>query len=93
MKKSEVEIGRYYIVKVSGKLTRVKILRESPYGGWEGVNAETGRAVRIKTAGRLRKPAYTDQDREAIMRKMLQPLADLAAYRELAASHPNLHLD
>ena len=55
MKKNEVEIGRHYIVKVSGKLTRVKILRESPYGGWEGVNAETGRAVRIKTAARLRK--------------------------------------
>lgn len=63
MKKNEVEIGRHYIVKVSGKLTRVKILRESPYGGWEGVNAGTGRAVRIKTAARLRKPAYTDQDR------------------------------
>jgi len=90
MKKSEVEIGRYYIVKVSGKLTRVKILRESPYGGWEGVNAETGRAVRIKTAARLRKLAYTDQEREETMRRMLQPLADLAAVREFAASHPNV---
>ena len=68
MKKNEVEIGRCYIVKVSGKLTRVKILRESSYGGWEGVNAETGRAVRIKTAARLRKPAHADQDRDTIAR-------------------------
>jgi molybdopterin biosynthesis enzyme len=68
MKKNEVEIGRHYIVKVSGKLTRVRILRESSYGGWDGVNVETGRAVRIKTAARLRKPADTDQDRETIAR-------------------------
>jgi hypothetical protein len=56
MLKSQVEIGREYVVKVSGSLTRVKIKGESPYGGWEGVNVTTGRAVRIKTAGRLRRP-------------------------------------
>jgi len=92
MKKSEVEIGGYYVVKVSGKLTRVKILRESPYEGWEGVNAETGRAVRVKTAARLRRPAYTDQERAEIVRRMMQPLADLAAAREHAASHPETTL-
>lgn len=90
MKKSEVEIGRYYVVKVSGKLTRVKITGESPHGGWGGRNAATGRAVRIKTAGRLRRPAYNDAQRSAIVERMLAPLAELAAYREFNAAHANI---
>lgn len=55
MKKSEVEIGGTYIAKVSGKLTGVRITRESPYGGWDGTNLATGRAVRIRGGGRLRR--------------------------------------
>lgn len=57
MKKVEVEIGKVYIVKVSGKLARVLIDRESPYGGWEGTNVLTNRSVRIRTAAKLRKVA------------------------------------
>lgn len=57
MKKNEVEIGNEYVVKVSGRLVSVKILRESPYGGWIGRNKETGRDVRVRTAARLRYPA------------------------------------
>ena len=54
MKKRDVEIGREYVVKVSGRLTRVRLNSESPYGGWTGTNTSTGREVRIKTAARLR---------------------------------------
>lgn len=54
MRKQDVTIGDEYVVKVSGKLVRVKITGESPYGGWDGRNLETGRDVRIRTAGRLR---------------------------------------
>jgi hypothetical protein len=54
MKKRDVEIGAIYIVKVSGKLTPVRLTRESPYGGWEGTNLATGREVRIRSAARLR---------------------------------------
>ena len=54
MKKKDVKIGCKYIAKVSGKLQTVRILRESPYGGWDGINEETGREVRIKSAARLR---------------------------------------
>ena len=60
MKKSEVEIGKTYIVKVSGKLVPVQIINESPFGGWNGGNLLTKRGVRIRTAARLRsevKPA------------------------------------
>ena len=55
MKKAQVEIGSVYIAKVSGRLSRVKILRDSIYGGWVGLNLDTNCEVRIKTAGRLQR--------------------------------------
>ena len=54
MKKNEVEIGKVYVVKVSGHLTRVRIISESPFGGWNGKNIATGRDVRIRSAARFR---------------------------------------
>ena len=57
MKKKDVSIGRTYVAKVSGGLTTVRLTGESPYGGWDAVNTKTGRAVRIRTAARLRYPA------------------------------------
>ncbi len=54
MKKSAVEIGGIYTAKVSGNLTRVRITRTSPYGGWYGINLATGREVYIRSAQRLR---------------------------------------
>ena len=55
MKKDEVQIGATYQVSVTGKLAPVKIVRENPHGGWNGVNVDTKREVRIKSAQRLRK--------------------------------------
>ena len=55
MKKAEVQIGQTYVVKVSGKLTTVRIDGESSYGGWVGTNVATSRSVRIKSAQRLRR--------------------------------------
>ena len=56
MKKKAIKINGLYAAKVSGKLVAVQILRESPHGGWEAVNTETRRDVRIKSAARLRFP-------------------------------------
>lgn len=58
MTKDRVKVGRIYVAKVSGKRTTVRIVSESPYGGWDAVNLDTGRGVRIRTAGRLH--AYLD---------------------------------
>jgi len=55
MRKSEVQIGGIYRAKVSGRVVSVRIVRESPYGGWDAVSTATGREIRIKTAGRLRR--------------------------------------
>ena len=54
MKKADVHIGHTYRAKVSGRLTAVRITGASPYGGWDAVNVETRRRVRIKSAQRLR---------------------------------------
>ena len=54
MKKNQVEIGTCYNAKVSGNMAVVRITSESPYGGWNAMNVDTGRAVRIKSAQRLR---------------------------------------
>jgi hypothetical protein len=54
MTKAKVSIGTTYIVKVSRKLAKVRLTRESEYGGWYGTNLATGREIRIRTAGRLR---------------------------------------
>jgi len=65
MKKNEIEIGKTYIAKVSGRLARVRIASESQYGGWDGRNIETGREVRIRTAARLRREVETQSKRLA----------------------------
>ncbi len=58
MKKANVGIGRAYEAKVSGTITKVRITSESIYGGWNAQNTVTGREVRIKTAGRLRREIF-----------------------------------
>jgi hypothetical protein len=55
MKNSDVQVGATYLVKVADNLVPVKLVREHPSGGWEGVSAKTGKTIRIKSAQRLRK--------------------------------------
>lgn len=54
MKKKDVQVGARYLAKVSTKIATVRIIGESCHGGWDAVNEATGRAVRIKSAQRLR---------------------------------------
>jgi hypothetical protein len=54
MKGKDVQVGRSYLAKVSGQVTKVRITGESPHGGWDAVNEATNCPVRIKGAGRLR---------------------------------------
>jgi hypothetical protein len=64
MTKQEIEIGKVYTAKISGKLAPVRILSESLYGGWEAMNTRTSRTVRIRSAQKLRgewKPARCGQ--------------------------------
>jgi hypothetical protein len=56
MRQREVVLGATYSAQVSGRVVPVRILRESPYGGWDGENVWTGRSVRIRSAQRLRQP-------------------------------------
>ena len=56
MKKGEVKIGESYWCKVSGRFAAVRIVGVSPHGGWDGVNTNTRRTVRVRSAQRLRAP-------------------------------------
>ena len=55
MKQTQVLIGAVYTAKVSGTIQQVRIERAVASGGWEARNVGTNRAVRIKSARRLRK--------------------------------------
>lgn len=57
MKKKDVKIGGRYFAKVSDKITAIRIIRASHYGGWDAVNLSTKKPIRIKSAQRLRSPA------------------------------------
>ena len=82
MKKSDVQIGATYLVKVAGNLVPVKITREHDNGGWEGTSVKTNKTIRIKSPQRLRKalddggaasePKPTKKKLTAAERKALQ---------------------
>jgi hypothetical protein len=54
MTKKQIVVGEVYAVKVSGQVVPVRIIRENPRGGWDGVNLVSKRLVRLETAGRAR---------------------------------------
>ena len=61
MKKNQIEIGGQYTCKVSDKIVVVRITGENPHGGWDAINLETNKKVRIKSAQRLRSARFVDQ--------------------------------
>lgn len=54
MKKAQIVVGGIYAAKVGGKIRPVRILAVSELGGWDVVNVETNRAIRVKSPQRLR---------------------------------------
>lgn len=65
MKKAEIEIGAAYLIKVSGKVCKVKVTGENRHGGWDGINLDTNRNVRIKSAQRMRGTLICDAEEAA----------------------------
>jgi hypothetical protein len=61
MKKRDVVLGQVYAVKVTGRIQQVRLVAESPHGGWVGRNLQTSREVRIRSAARLRYPVQQAQ--------------------------------
>lgn len=64
MIKDQIEIGKVYIAKVSGRLCRVRvtsITKREGYGRtkattrYDATNLETGREITIKSAAKLRR--------------------------------------
>jgi len=70
--------------KGRGKMSRVRIIGAPRFGGWDGKNLETGRAVRIRSAGRLRRRADSDADPTCVEARQSRLLR--ASRRSLAAA-------
>lgn len=98
MKKDEVKIGGFYTAKVSDKRTTVKIDRVNPRGGWAATNIQTGKAIRIKSAQRLRgetrgpgekaEPVDAAQDADVAASAAQTPAAEAPA-KTAGARRPN----
>lgn len=65
MRKEQVQLGEHYIAKISGTLTVVRLDKEHRSGGWVATNKATGKQVRIRTAGKLRRKARPGEYRES----------------------------
>ena len=55
MKRTDVQTGATYLVKLAGNLVPVRIDRQHENGGWLGTSVKTGKSIRIKSPQRLRK--------------------------------------
>jgi len=78
MKKHDVKLGGEYIARVSDKLPHVRIDRENPHGGWDATNLATKKAVRIKSAQRLRAEAGRKAAPAAHVAVGAKPAAEVA---------------
>ena len=76
MKKTDVQTGATYLVKVAGNLVPVKIDREHDNGGWLGTSVKTGKSIRIKSPQRLRKRL---DDAAPVATKAGEPTKDATA--------------
>jgi hypothetical protein len=102
MKKKDVQVGASYLAKVSGKLAPVRITGESRFGGWEALNTDTHRPVRIKSAQRLRRRVTDPAADQKVLHKVAEAASKVlgvpigvvppkveAAPEPIAAAEPN----
>ena len=54
MKKEDIEVSGLYTMKVGKNTTAIRITHENPHGGWNGININTNKPIRIRTASRIR---------------------------------------
>jgi len=66
MRKEDVIMDQIYLVKVSNNIVPVRLTSLIDMGGWYGENLITGRNIRIKTAGRLRRMISEDESNKII---------------------------
>ncbi len=86
MRQKEVQIGKTYTAKVTGKLTSVRIDAENRYGGWDATNLTTGKKIRIKSPQRLRAASPATQGKAAATNKQRDEAATIAPKTPTAAN-------
>jgi len=89
MTRNQIEVGKLYRAKVSGRIVHVRIARDSGFAmrrgrelhqGWDAINTMTGRQIHIGSPQRLR-GAISDATSAQSVRERLD-----AALRELDAT-------
>jgi hypothetical protein len=88
MRKRDVQIGGRYTAKIAGNLTVVRITGESQYGGWQAVNERTGRAVRIKSAAKLRSEVGSEERRSIAVQREREASVDRLVRRGEPTQEP-----
>ena len=83
MKKHDVVLGQVYGVKVSGRIQPVRVIAESPHGGWVGRNEQSGREIRIRSAAKLRARLEKNGDGWKLAPNSQAPQVDQRSQREL----------
>ena len=72
MLKKDVELGKVYVAKISGKLAHVKLTEACSHGGWYATNLDTGREIRIKSAAKLRRECAPTAHIAKVVNSLLQ---------------------
>lgn len=57
MKKTDIEVGKFYVTEISGNLSIIKVTYAFRLSGWSAVSIKTGTQVIIKTASHLLREA------------------------------------
>lgn len=76
MKAKDIQVGRSYLVKVSGSVVPVRVTglfgytigrgsREQFRDGWTGINVTTGRAVKVRSPQKFRGEVSRDGQTQA----------------------------
>ena len=89
MKAKDVQIGEVYAIKVAANVTAVRITEENPFGGWNGININTNKPIRIRTASRIRGPWKTNDRTEPHTSAHVEKNSESAAQDTTPATEPN----
>ena len=89
MKAKDVQIGEVYAIKVAANVTAVRITEENPFGGWNGVNINTNKPIRIRTASRIRGPWKKGGRTETHTSAHVEKKTETPAQNTTLATEPN----
>ena len=80
--------SQIYTIKVATHITGVRITQEHPYGGWSGININTNKLIRIRTASRIR-GLWKQGGEESPTLAQVENKSEVLAHATTSAEEPN----